>query len=53
MKTNRSHNAHFLCFDGLNPLQDKHGIKTIHFGGGWEPFRGEDCAVYNEGGTVL
>ena len=38
MKTNRSHNAHFLCFDGLNPLQDKHGIKTIHFGGRIVPF---------------
>lgn len=52
MKANQSHNAHFLCFDGINFPQDEGVMKMIHYGGGGDPFEVEDCAVYNENGTV-
>ena len=50
--SNQANNMHFLCFDPVNYLQDGNGPRMIHYGGDDTPFVAENCAVYNDDGTV-
>ena len=52
MKNNQALNMTLLCFDPIHYPKNEGVMRRIHYGGSEETFPVENCAVYNEDGSV-
>ena len=52
MKNNQALNMTLLCFDPIHYPKNEGVMRRIHYGGSTESFPVENCAVYNEDGSV-